>query len=153
MSTLLPGPFGPSLSQLANAVMQELGVLDTGQSVSAEDQDIFLDRFYPKLEVLNARDVCYIDPDNISNAEYLPIVKIMAWELASAFNVTDPTKLALLKEAGAENGMAEQALKDIVRLRTPRQTMRCEVFNRPWAGRRWKYMKSKALFKRRGPIC
>ena len=130
----LPGPIPLTFNHLVTAVLQELGVLDSGQPVAAEDADAILLRLYPKLEGLNERDVSYIDIDNITNAQFLPLVKIMAFEMAPAFNITDRVKLAKLELVGGPGGQAEQELKDIVRLRTPRQVLRCETFT---GGRRF----------------
>lgn len=138
MPSFVFGPVLPSLNDLVQAILEELGVLETGQPVAAEDADAIIRRLFPKLEELNERDVSYIDADNISNAQFLPLVKIMANEMASTFSINDPMMLANLKSMGGPMGEAEQALMDIVRLRTPRQTMRCEIFNRPrYGGRYW----------------
>lgn len=133
MPSFVFGPLTPSLNDLVQAVLEELGVQESGQPVSAEDADAIVRRLFPKLEELNERDISYIDADNISNAQFLPLVKIMAHEMANAFNINDPLRLANLKAVGGPNGEAEQALKDIVRLRNPRQTLRVELFT----GRRY----------------
>lgn len=138
MPSFVFGPLTPSLNDLVQAILEELGVLETGQPVAAEDADIIIRRLFPKLEELNERDVSYIDADNISNAQFLPLVKIMANEMASAFSINDQMKLSNLKALGGPDGEAEQILKDIVRLRTPRQTMRVELFTRQrYGGRSW----------------
>lgn len=131
------GPNTPQLGDLAVAVLQDLGIQESGQPIAAEDANTIIGRLFPKLEELNERDVAYIDADNIANAQFLPLVKIMAWECASAFSITDPAKLAQLQAKGAQGGEAEGALKDIVRLRTPRQVLRNEIFTRNPYGRRW----------------
>jgi hypothetical protein len=131
------GPNTPQLGDLAVAVLQDLGVLETGQPVAPEDAMTIIGRLYPKLEELNERDVAYIDPDNIANAQFLPLVKIMAYECASAFTIVDPMKLQTLQAKGGIAGEAEGTLKDIVRLRTPRQVMRTELFSRNPYGRRY----------------
>jgi hypothetical protein len=123
-----------SLPDLVSAVLEDLGVLEAGQPVSAEDSQTVLNRLPAKLAELNARDVGYIDPTNLDDAVFLPLVKIMAHECRAAFDITDATTVALLAADGAPRGTAEQAIKDVLRLRTPRQTMRCEMFGR----RRWR---------------
>lgn len=131
------GPNTPQLGDLAVAVLQDLGVLETGQPVAPEDAMTIIGRLYPKLEELNERDIAYIDADNIANAQFLPLVKIMAAECASAFTIVDPMKLQTLQARGGIGGEAEGTLKDIVRLRTPRQVMRTELFSRNPYGRRY----------------
>jgi len=131
------GPNTPQLGDLAVAVLQDLGVLESGQPVASEDAMTIIGRLFPKLEELNERDVAHIDADNISNAQFLPLVKIMAYECASAFTIVDPAKLQTLQAKGGMGGEAEGTLKDIVRLRTPRQTMRVELFSRNPYGRRY----------------
>lgn len=130
------GPSGPTIDEIIAAVLEELGVQAIGQPVAPEDSDLVLRRLSPKIEELNARDIAALDLNNISLAEFLPFVQIVAYSLASAFSITDPTKLALLKAAGDHGGTAEQTLKDVVRLRSPRQTMRVELFNFPGRGGR-----------------
>lgn len=130
------GPSGPSTDEIIAAVLEELGVQAVGQPVAVEDSDLVLRRLSPKIEELNARDIASLDLNNLTPAEFLPFVKIMAWELASAFSITDATKLAMLKAAGDHGGTAEQTLKDVVRLRSPRQLMRVELFNYPGRGGR-----------------
>lgn len=131
-------PSGPTLDELVQAVLEELGVQAVGQPVSAEDSDLVVRRIAPKLEELNLRDVASLDINNIGVGEFLPLVKIMAYELASSFSITDATKLSVLRAQGGQGGEAEGTLKDVVRLRSPRQTMRVEIFNRPTWGRRWR---------------
>lgn len=137
MPSFVFGPLTPALNDLVQAILEELGVQETGQPVAAEDADSIIRRLFPKLEELNERDVAYIDADNISNAQFLPLVKIMANEMANTFNVNDRLRLTNLKAVGGPNGEAEQALKDIVRLRTPRQAMRVEIFNYPLGRGYW----------------
>lgn len=125
----IAGPTPPNIDDLVLATLQDLGVQATGQPVAAEDANLVLARVVPKLEELNARDVASLDINNLSHAELLSLAKILAWELAPAFSITDAAKLAMLQNAGAPNGTAEQCLKDVVRLRTPRQTLRVERFS------------------------
>lgn len=122
------GPTPPTIDDLVLAVLQDLGVQATGQPVAAEDATLVLGRIVPKLEELNARDVASLDVNNLSHAELLSLAKILAWELAPSFSITDAAKLSILRESGAPQGTAEQTLKDVVRLRTPRQTLRVERF-------------------------
>lgn len=119
----------PTLQDLIDKVLQNLGVKETGQPTSAEDSSLVEAMIVPVLELLNARDVAYVDANNIGNAEFLPVAWILARELAGTFSITDQVRLAILEKMGAPDGESEQALKDIVRLRSPRQTLRCEIFN------------------------
>lgn len=124
-------------SQLAfvTAVLEELGVRDPGQPVEAEDQDIILRRLGPKVAELNSRNVCYVpDTDDIGDDYFLPLVKIMAFECASAFGITG-NKLAELRSQGGKDGEAEWTLKDVVRLRSTDQTLRVDRFWRNTWGR------------------
>lgn len=117
------------------AVLEELGVRDPGQPVEAEDQNIVLRRLAPKIAELNARNVCFVpDTDDISDEYFLPLVKIMAYDCASAFGVTGQ-KLAELRSQGGKDGEAEWTLKDVVRLRTTDQTLRVDRFWRTTWGR------------------
>lgn len=118
-------------------VLENLNVIDTGQPVAAEDRATIMRRLGPTVEDLNARDVCYVDDiDNIRDDMALPLADIMAWKCASAFNITDATKLSMLQKAGDKDGDAEQTLRDVVRLRSDRQTMRVERFTRSGYRRR-----------------
>lgn len=128
MAIVAPAP--PTIETIVQAILEEMGVQAVGQPVSDEDSTIVIGRIWPKIEELNARDVAALDPNNLQQSEFLPFVKIMAYELAPAFSITDAPKLALLKSAGEMGGTSEQTLKDVVRVRGPRQTMRVELFNR-----------------------
>lgn len=117
------------------AVLEELGVRDPGQPVEAEDRDIILRRLGPKVAELNARNVCAVpDTDDIADEYFLPLVKILAFDCASAFGVTGQ-KLAELRTQGGKDGEAEWTLKDVVRLRSTEQTLRVDRFWRTTFGR------------------
>lgn len=136
--SLATNPVAVTINQIVQQTMENLGVIDTGQPVAAEDANVVNNRLYAKLEELNARDVIYIDIDDIQQEQQNPLADIMAYELYSAFNVVDPAKIQELRTKGGPRGEAEQTLKDTVRLRMPRQTMRVEQFTGPrmW-GRYW----------------
>lgn len=114
------------VNDLVERTLQNLGVLDTGQPISAEDADLIQSRLVGKLAELNARDVGSFDVDNLDDAVLNPLADIMAYECKSAFNVADQS--GDLYRRGGKGQEAEQTLKDIIRLRTPRQTMRVEIF-------------------------
>ena len=123
-----------STNDLVEFVLQELGVLDAGQPVAAEDAEAVLARLPGKIAELNARDVISIDPNVLTEEIILPLAKCLAWECANAFSIGDQTTLARLSAAGARDGEAEKLLRDVVRLRTPRQTLRCEYSGRRRGG-------------------
>jgi len=117
------------------AVLEELGVRDPGQPVSAEDKDIIVRRIGPKVAELNVRNIAYIaDTDDISDEYFLPFVKIMAADCAKAFGLTG-SQLAELQAAGGPDSRAEWTLKDVVRLRSTDQTLRVDRFWRTTWGR------------------
>ena len=113
---------------LISLILQELGVQQTGQPIAAEDADLLYQRIPSIFGDLNARDVGHFDPRWIDDADLLPLAQIVAYNSYNAFNITDQTKIAALSAIGGKQGEAERTLKDIKRLRTPRQTMRVEVF-------------------------
>ena len=139
MASALLQQIPPTLSDLVTKVLNNLGVLDAGQPVAAEDADQVLSILSPKIEELNARDIGFIDIDNLQDSQFLALADILAYSLIQTFNIFDQTRIADLSRRGGINGEAEGILKDVVRLRTPRQTMRCEIFNRPYRryGRNW----------------
>jgi hypothetical protein len=122
-----------SYDDLASFVLEELGVSETGQPTAAEDAARILNRLEPKLEELNRRDVGVIQVDANGyfedNGVFLALVKIMAYECVNAFSVSDSV-IARLTPIGSKDGAAERTIKDLLRLRTPRQTMRVEQFTR-----------------------
>ena len=76
-------------TRLRNGGSRRIGRPRSGPTGRAEDQNIVLRRFAPKIAELNARNVCFVpDTDDISDEYFLPLVKIMAYDCASAFGVT-----------------------------------------------------------------
>ena len=114
---------------LIKLTLQELNVLEPGQPIAAEDAELLEDRIPSLLADLNHRDVGVFDVRNIEVADLLPLAQILANASYNAFAITDPTKIQVLTAIGGKNGEAERTLKDIKRLRTPRQTMRVEQFS------------------------
>ena len=120
---------------LITAVLEEMGVRDPGQDIASEDQDIIVRRIPGKVAELNNREVCYIaDTDDIEDDLFLPFVKIMAAECATAFGIIGE-RFQQLKAEGGPQGPAEYALKDAVRLRNTDQTLKLERFWRTPFGR------------------
>ena len=118
----------PNVNDLVKMTLQQLGVFEPGQPIAAEDAEL-LEDFIPSLFAdLNARDVGYFDPRDIDIADLLPLSQILANATYGAFAINDGTKIAILSQVGGKNGEAERTLKDIKRLRTPRQTLRVEQF-------------------------
>jgi hypothetical protein len=122
-------------NDLIKMTLQELGVQQAGQPVAAEDAELLQERIPSVLGDLNARDVGFFDVTNIEDTDLLPLAQIMAYASYNAFTITDPTKISTLTAIGGKNGEAERTLRDVKRLRTPRQTMRCEQFARYRYGR------------------
>jgi hypothetical protein len=118
-----------NVNQLIKLTLQELGVLEPGQPIAAEDAELLEERIPSLFADLNARDVGVFDPRNIEVADLLPLAQILANASYNAFAITDPAKIAVMTQVGGKNGEAERTLKDIKRLRTPRQTMRVEQFS------------------------
>lgn len=125
-----------TFNDLAAMALEELGVQDAGQPVEAEDVKRLEDRWISVQSDLNNRDIGYFDPTSIEGWALLPLAKVLAYNAINAFSVTDSTKIALLTAQGGRDGEAERSLVDGRRLRSPRQTMRLEQFNRPWWRRR-----------------
>lgn len=124
-----------SVNDLAEMTLQELGVLDTGQPVSAEDANLIFKRLPSILADLNARDVGFIHINNIEDAVALPLAQIVAYNSYNAFNISDNTQISKLGVIGGKDGEAERTIRNIRRLRTPRQTMRVEQYSRYRYGR------------------
>ncbi len=128
----------PTVNDLIKMTLQELGVLDTGQPVAAEDAQLITDRLPSILADLNYRDVGFVDTTNIEDAELLPLAQVVAFYCYAAFSISDPTTIARLKDNGDKNGAAETTIRNVKRLRTPRQTMRVEQYTGYRSGRyRW----------------
>jgi len=118
------------------SIMEEMGVYNSGQTVEAEDEQTITRRVGPKLAELNKRGVCYVqDINDIDDELALPLVKIMAAECASAFNL-DVNKTQILMATGGFDGQAETILRQVTSLRRTGQTLRQDRFYRP---RRWWY--------------
>jgi len=117
-----------NVNNLIKMTLQELGVLEPGQPIAAEDAELLEERIPTLFAVLNNRDVGVFDSRNIEVADLLPLAQILANASYGAFAITDPTKIQELELKGGKNGEAERTLKDIKRLRTPRQTMRVEQY-------------------------
>ena len=113
---------------LVKMTLQELSVLEPGQPIAAEDAETLEDYIPSVFADLNHRDVGVFDPRNIEVADLVPLSKILANATYNAFNVVDPMKIQVFTAIGGKNGEAERTLKDIKRLRTPRQTMRVEQY-------------------------
>ena len=123
-------------NDLYQMALEELGVQDTGQPVSAEDVAV-LDKRWPSVQAdLNLRDVGYFDLTDIPADSILPLAQVLAYNSYSAFSLTDPTTIAMLEKKGGKDGEAERTLKNVKRLRRSRQTMRTDQFNRYRFGRR-----------------
>ena len=117
-----------NVNNLIKMTLQELGVLEPGQPIAAEDAEL-LEEYIPTVFAdLNNRDVGVFDSRNIEVADLLPLAQILANASYNAFNIVDPTKIQVFAAVGGKNGEAERTLKDIKRLRTPRQTMRVEQY-------------------------
>ena len=125
-----------STNDLFAMTLDELGVMEPGQPISPEDVAPLKARWPSVLADLNARDVGWFDEDDIETAALLPLAQVLAYACMNAFSISDPTKISLLTQVGGKGGDAEQTLKNIRRIRTPRQTMRGDIFNRP---RFWGY--------------
>jgi hypothetical protein len=117
-----------NVNNLIKMTLQELGVQEPGQPIAAEDAELLEDYIPSVFEVLNNRDVGVFDSRNIEVADLVPLAQILAYSTYNAFNVVDPMKIQELLTKGGKNGEAERTLKDIKRLRTPRQTMRVEQY-------------------------
>jgi hypothetical protein len=110
-------------------------VLDTGQPVAAEDAAVLAGRWPSVRMDLNARDVGYFDENRIEVATLLPLAQVLAYNSRNAFSVVDPAKVSMLAMIGGKDGEAERTLKNVLRLRRSRQTMRTDMFNRYRYGR------------------
>lgn len=119
-----------TINDLFKMTLEELGVQDTGQPVAAEDAQVLKDRWPSVQSDLNIRDVGYFDINEIQQGALLPLAQILAYNSYSAFSLSDANSVAILERKGGKDGEAERTLKDLVRLRRSRQTLRTEQFNR-----------------------
>ncbi len=119
-----------TLNDLIKMTLEELGVQDTGQPVDAEDAQIIKDRWPSVQSDLNLRDVGYFDINEIQAAAILPLAQVLAYNSYSAFSISDANAIAILERKGGKDGEAERTLKNTVRLRRSRQTLRTDQFNR-----------------------
>jgi hypothetical protein len=124
-----------SVNDLIKMALEELGVQDAGQPIAAEDAQVLLDRWPSVVADLNHRDVGWFDEQAIETACLLPLAQVLAYNCRNAFSITDAAKVAELTAIGGKDGEAERTLKNIRRLRRPRQTMRTDIFNRYRVGR------------------
>jgi hypothetical protein len=75
-------------ADLVNRVAKFLGKLVAGQSLSAEDFASIDDEIQSVVDNLNARGVTYIsDVDNIEEAVFLPLARIITTVVATDFSV------------------------------------------------------------------
>jgi hypothetical protein len=125
----------PTIDDLISLTLQELGVQQSGQPIAADDADLLKNRIPSIFAGLNARDVGFYDTQNLEDGDLLPLAQIIAYNSYNAFNVPNDKAVALAA-VGGKYGEAERTLRDIRRLRSPRQTMRTEIFNR-WRYGRW----------------
>jgi hypothetical protein len=128
-----------TVTNLFQMALEELGVQDTGQPVSAEDAAVLAGRWPSIAADLNARDVGYFDLTEISAADLLPLAQVLAYNCYSAFSISDTASVVLLEKKGGKDGEAERTLKNVRRLRRSRQTMRTDQFARHRYGRRSGY--------------
>ena len=124
-----------TVNDLFKMTLEELGVLDAGQPVAAEDAQVLADRWPSVRADLNARDVGWFDEARIETATLLPLAQVLAYSSRNAFSVTDPAKVRELTVIGGKDGEAERTLKNVRRLRRSRQTMRTDQYNRYRYGR------------------
>jgi len=97
-------------ADLVVAILEDLMILEVGQSVAPEDSEAITRRLGPKVEELNAKDIIFIaDTDAIDDAVFLPLVRIMSAECASAFGVGKTERDGLIGRAMD----AENTLRDI----------------------------------------
>lgn len=114
-----------SQNELVMAVLENLGALAVGQTVSNEDANAIITRIEPKIEELNARLVGYVpyfpdDPDNaIEDVYFLAFAKVMAYEMATTFGVTADKKAALK----LDNDDAEEVIRAVGRPKGTRQML------------------------------
>lgn len=73
-------------AEFIDTVLENLGVLAAGQAVAAEDGAIVSRRMSAVFAQLEQEDIAAIpDPENIEDAEALPLAAIVAHELAAPF--------------------------------------------------------------------
>ena len=91
--------------ELRNQVLQELEVLPAGQTASAEDAVTVETRIDQVYAFLEDKEIAYWDANNIPAEVMRPMVKIVAYECAPAFQLP-PDKIALHK-AQHDTGMRD----------------------------------------------
>ena len=98
---------------LSKKVMELLGLLDAQEDVSAEDHALIAGAYSDKFQELFFRDIAYWPADEIDNKAFLPMARIMAAEVASAFSRPVPTEFS---EAGQPIDMGTKGLTDLRRI-------------------------------------
>lgn len=118
-------------ADLVVAILEDLMILEVGQSVAPEDSEAITRRLQPKVEELNAKEIAYIpDIDSIDDEYFLPLVRIMAYECAKAFGVSGAQREAMK----ADVTDAENTLRDIVSNKGTNQMLTTEpgMWGRNW---------------------
>jgi hypothetical protein len=119
-------------SDFIATVLENLGVLAAGQTVSAEDRDTIDRRMTGIFALLSAEDLIDVaDEENIDDAPSLPLADIVTLACVTPYGITGP-KLAELKVAEKE---ARETIKLILREKPHRDTLTVPPF---W-GRRGGY--------------
>jgi hypothetical protein len=120
-------PFRTS-SDLILEALGDLGVLAAGQTVAPEDFSYVESRIDSIFRMLGALEIVYVgDPNNIPGEWFLPLVAIVAGEVAQKFNAGMEFKqLGLGIPPGA--GAAALSLKIMTRGRPTYEPQRTESF-------------------------
>jgi hypothetical protein len=120
-------------SDFIATVLENLGVLAAGQTVSAEDRDVIDRRMTSVFAQLSAEDLIDVaDEENIDNAPALLLADIVTLACVTPYGITGP-KLAELKVAERE---ARETIKLITREKPHRDTL---VTPRFWGSRGGSY--------------
>lgn len=98
---------------LSKKVMELLGLLDAQEDVSTEDHALISRAYADKYEELFFREIAYWPADEIDNKAFLPMARIMAAEVASAFGRPVPTEFS---EGGQPVDMGTKGLMDLRRI-------------------------------------
>lgn len=107
-------------SQLIERAAKDLGIIEPGETLSAEDQETFDGLVDPLIAQLNADSIVYIQDDEAIEVEYfLPLARLLA-------NIAGPDFGSPINEAAKMQD--EQTLRRMSSAKPSYETMKVEYF-------------------------
>ncbi len=102
-----------TVNELAQKVMELLGLAEAEETVSAEDFALVNRAYEDRYSELFFRELAYWELDAIDNKAFPMLARIMVGEVASAFGKPEPTEFT---EGGQPVAMSVKGLMDLKRL-------------------------------------